>query len=199
MDHSPPGSSVPGDSPGKNTGVGCHTVLRNKTCISCISGRFITVWASGESLHASKWKWKSEVARLCPTLWDPVNCSLPVSHTHGILQARILGWVAISFSRGSSPPRDRAWVSSIAGRHFNLWATREAHAANHSPNADAHGLHLEDKGLDQPPGLLRTTLLAYQPPPKTLLLYFLGLWQIISLPRHLSWTKVIRILSFQLH
>ena len=46
---------------------------------------------------------------------------------HGILQAWILEWVAISFSRGSSQPRDRTQVSRIAGRHFNLWATREAH------------------------------------------------------------------------
>ena len=50
----------------------------------------------------------------------------PGSSLHGILQARILEWVAISFSRGSSQPRDRTWVSHIAGRRFNLWATREA-------------------------------------------------------------------------
>ena len=62
----------------------------------------------------------------CPTLCDPVECSLPCSSVHGILQARILEWVAISFSRGSSRPRDSTWVSHIAGRRFNLWATREA-------------------------------------------------------------------------
>ena len=64
----------------------------------------------------------------CPTLCDPVDCSPPGSSVHGILQARILEWVAISFSRGSSQPRDRIQVSHIAGRHFNLWATREAHS-----------------------------------------------------------------------
>ena len=63
----------------------------------------------------------------CPTLCDPVNCSLPGSSVHGILQARILQRVAISFSRGSSRSRDRTRVSRIAGRCFNLWATREAH------------------------------------------------------------------------
>ena len=68
----------------------------------------------------------SEVAQSCPTLRNPVDCSLPGSSLHGILQARILEWVAISFSRGSSQPRDQSWVSCIAGRHFNLWATREA-------------------------------------------------------------------------
>ena len=45
---------------------------------------------------------ESEVAQSCPTLWDPVDCSPPGSSAHGILQARILEWVAISFSRGSS-------------------------------------------------------------------------------------------------
>ena len=60
-------------------------------------------------------------------LWDPVECSLPGSSAHGILQARILEWVAISFSRGSSQPRDWTWVSHIAGRRFNLWATKEAY------------------------------------------------------------------------
>ena len=54
----------------------------------------------------------------------PVDCSPPSSSVHGILQARILEWVAISFSRGSSRPRDRTQVSRIAGRRFNLWATR---------------------------------------------------------------------------
>ena len=45
------------------------------------------------------------VTQLCPTLWDPMDCSPPGSSVHEILQARILEWVAISFSRGSSPPR----------------------------------------------------------------------------------------------
>ena len=45
---------------------------------------------------------ESEVAQSCPTLCDPMDCSPPCSSVHGILQARILEWVAISFSRGSS-------------------------------------------------------------------------------------------------
>ena len=68
----------------------------------------------------------SKVAQLCPTLCDPMDCSLPGSTLHGILQARVLEWVAISFSRGSSQPRDQTQVSRIPGRCFNLWATREA-------------------------------------------------------------------------
>ena len=68
----------------------------------------------------------SEVAQSCLTLYNPVDCSLPGSSLHGILQAEILEWIAISFSRGSSQPREQTWVSCIAGRHFNLWITREA-------------------------------------------------------------------------
>ena len=62
---------------------------------------------------------ESEVAQSCPTLCDPVDCSLPGSSIHGILQARILEWVTISFSRGSSQPRNRTGVSCIGGRRFN--------------------------------------------------------------------------------
>ena len=49
---------------------------------------------------------ESEVAQSCPTLCDPMDCSPPGSSVHGIFQARVLEWVAISFSRGSSQPRD---------------------------------------------------------------------------------------------
>ena len=68
----------------------------------------------------------------CPTLCDPMDCSLPGSSLHGILQARVLEWVAISFSRGSSLLRDWTRVSCIPGRSFNLWATREASLCNSS-------------------------------------------------------------------
>ena len=49
-----------------------------------------------------------------------MDCSLPRSSVHGIFQARVLEWVAISFSRGSSPPRDQTWVSRIVGRRFTI-------------------------------------------------------------------------------
>ena len=93
----------PWDSPGKNTGVGCHFLLQ------CI-----------------KVKSESEVAQLCLTLSDPMDCRLPGSSVDGIFQARLLEWVAISFSRGSSQPRGQTQVSHIAGRHFTVWAAREA-------------------------------------------------------------------------
>ena len=66
------------------------------------------------------------VTQLCPTLCDLVDCSPPGSSVHGILQARILEWVAISFSRGFSPPRDQTQVSCTAGRFFTIWTSREA-------------------------------------------------------------------------
>ena len=62
----------------------------------------------------------------CPTLCDPMDYSPPGSSVHGILQARVLEWVAISFSRGSSPPRDQTRVSLIAGKFITDSATREA-------------------------------------------------------------------------
>ena len=55
-----------------------------------------------------------------------MDCSPPGSSVHEILQARIVEWVAISFSRGSSPPRNQTQVSCIAGRFFPNWAIREA-------------------------------------------------------------------------
>ena len=64
-----------------------------------------------------------EVAQSCATLCDPVDCSPSSSSIHGILQARILEWVAIPFSKGPSQPRDRTQVSRIAGRRFNLCAS----------------------------------------------------------------------------
>ena len=66
------------------------------------------------------------VTQLCLTLCDCIDCSLPGSSAHGILQARILEWVSMSFSRESSQPTDWTWVSCIAGRFFIIWATKEA-------------------------------------------------------------------------
>ena len=66
------------------------------------------------------------IEQLCLTLCNPMDCSPPASSVHGILQASVLEWVVIPFSRGSSWPRDQTQVSSIAGRFFTIWATREA-------------------------------------------------------------------------
>ena len=60
------------------------------------------------------------VTQLCPTLRDPMHCSLPGSSVLGILQARILEWVAMPSTRGSSQPRYRTQVSHITGRFFTI-------------------------------------------------------------------------------
>ena len=81
--------------------------------------------------YCTIWNWKKMgvlAVQLCLTLWDPMDCSPPGSSVHGISQARILKWVAISFSRESSWSRDQTQVSSIASRFFTIWATREAHS-----------------------------------------------------------------------
>ena len=75
IDGSPPGSPGPWDSPGRNTGEGCHFLLQ---CMKVKSER--------------------EVAQSCSTLSDPIDRSPPDSSVHGIFQARVLEWVAIAFS-----------------------------------------------------------------------------------------------------
>ena len=65
------------------------------------------------------------IAQLCPTLCDLMDCGPPGSSVHGILQARILEWIAIPYSKGSSRPRNQTWVSLTAGRFLTIWATRE--------------------------------------------------------------------------
>ena len=79
------------------------------------------------------------IPRSCSTLWDPMDCSVPGSSAHGIFQPRILEWVAISSSRGSSRPRDQtcsSCSSCIDRRAFYHWATWEAHEVDGSqPNA----------------------------------------------------------------
>ena len=83
----------PWDSPGKNTGVGCHFLLQ-----------FMKV------------KSESQVAQSCPTLHDPMDCSLPGSSAHGIFQARVLDWGAIPFSKETP---------GVTGK-FGLWVQNEA-------------------------------------------------------------------------
>ena len=84
----------PWDSPGKSTGVGCHFLLQ------CM-----------------KVKRESEVVQLCPTLRDPMDCSLPGSSFHGIFQARVLEWGAIAFS---------VYMSMLLEKHFEGKFTRWA-------------------------------------------------------------------------
>ena len=95
-------------------------------------------WATSMSMSMGRWHlWEPclpgecqrqevLVIQSCPTLCNPMDCSLTGSSVHGILQARILERVAILFFRGSSWPRIWTQVSYIAGRLFTIWATKEA-------------------------------------------------------------------------
>ena len=68
---------------------------------------------TGKTIALTEVKW-SEVAQSCPTLYDPMDCTLLCSSVQGIFQARVLEWVAISSSRGSSQPRDRTHISCVS-------------------------------------------------------------------------------------
>ena len=87
------------------------------------------------------WKWKCLVTQLCPTLCNSMDYSPPDSSVHGILQAGILDWVAIPFSRGSSWPGDWTQDSCITGRLFAVCATRNA------PNATPYLSYISQKDL----------------------------------------------------
>ena len=140
----------PWDFPGKNIGMGCHFLLQgiflthglnllSPLSLFCIAGKFFIAEPPGKPLSFPDFSktqtesrmvtvnycW-SDITQSCPTLCNPIDCSLPGSSDHGIFQARVLEWVAISFSGGSSQPRDRTQVFCIASRLFTIWATREA-------------------------------------------------------------------------
>ena len=102
----------------------------------CLPPASAWVWpmtgTSGEQRSKIRWK-NSEVKVLVAQLWlmlcDPTDYSLPGSSVCGILQARILEWVAFLFFRGSSLPIDQTQASCIADGFFTIWATKEAHKA----------------------------------------------------------------------
>ena len=107
----------PWNSPGQNTGVSSLFLLQG----------IFRIQGSNPGLLQRKWilyqpsSLKVKVAQLCLTLCNTMDCI-----GHGILQARILEWVAFPFSRGSFQPRDQTQVSHMAGGFFTSWATREA-------------------------------------------------------------------------
>ena len=130
----------PWDFPGKNTGVGCHFLLQgNFPNLPLLHWRWILFHLSHQGspfITTQKEEKENQQAQLplmstiqglkvkvtpsCPTLCNPVDYIV-----HGILQAKILEWVAFPFSRGSSQPRDQSQVSHTAGGFFTSWATRE--------------------------------------------------------------------------
>ena len=122
----------PWDFPGKNTGVGCHFLLQGifptqgsnpglphcRQTLYCLSHQGSPHQGRGDQEITKISVQFSSVVQSCLTLCDPMDCSPPGSFVHGIFQERILEWVAISFSRVSSQPRDRTQVSHTAGRFF---------------------------------------------------------------------------------
>ena len=119
-----------------------------------------------------------EVNQSLPTLCNPMDCSLPGSSVHGIFQARILEWVAISFSRGSSQSSDWTWVSCIVGRHFTIWTTREVPIKNNQHLLRAriepveHQISLVASGSELPKNCI-------------------GVWSLDLLKYHRSWFDVL--------
>ena len=135
----------PWNFPGENTGVGCHFLFQ---------GIFLTQWSNLRLPHTptlASGLWATWEARyiifiiyaICSpllllskkvkvkvlvnqSLWSYGSVPHQAPYVHGILQVRILEWVAIPFSRGFSQIRNWTWVSSIAGKFFTIWATREA-------------------------------------------------------------------------
>ena len=130
------------NSSDKNTGVGCHSLLQgifltqgsNPGPLHC---RQILYHLSHQGSPPSPLKVKVLIAQLYPTLCNLIDCSPPGSSVHGILQARILDWVAISFSRGSSQSGNQTQVSCIAGwfftnpPQFNAWILIQADSDLH--------------------------------------------------------------------
>ena len=85
-------------------------------------------WLSTHALHFTRTESNRSLAVLvvvqsCPAVCDSTDSSLPGSSVHGILQARILKWVATPLSKGSSRPKDQTWVSCVAGKFFTVWAS----------------------------------------------------------------------------
>ena len=91
----------------------CHLLLWTRDPVS------LSVKA-GNPINRVPIKVKVFVAQAGLTVWDPMDCSFPGSSVHGVLQARILEWVAMPFSRGSSNSGIKPWSACTAGRFFTV-------------------------------------------------------------------------------
>ena len=107
--------------PSKTTGIGWYFLLQG--IFYCIAGGFFTDWGTRGLIwerNAGNFVLLNVCTQSLLALCDHMDCSPPGCSLHGISQARILEWVAISFSRGSSQPRDRTWISCIGRRILYL-------------------------------------------------------------------------------
>ena len=144
----------PWGSPGKNTGVGCHFLLQ------CMKG-----------------KSESEVAQSCPTLSDPMDCSLPGSSVHGIFQARVLEWGAIAFSTPSPGISNMSKVLNpiyepVAPHSSLIWTLP---SKPHSSELPARCLHLAVRKL--PNGHVQTNGDSHLPKPAPSIVSWVGALQ----------------------
>ena len=117
----PPRLLFPWDFPGKNTGVSCHFFLQGIFPTQGLTHLFELLHWQADSLPLEPSESECWSRSVCLTLCDDMDYTV-----HGILQARILEWVAFPFSRASSQPRKWTQVSHIAGRFFTSWAIRKA-------------------------------------------------------------------------
>ena len=119
-------------------------------------GQLIALCLSDPLLHCSSaCAVKVLGAQSFPALCEPMDCRPPGSSVHGLLQARILEWVIISFSRGFSWPGDRTQVSCIPGRFFTVWATGETlfylTKTSKLRNRDSGNLDIPKRNHKRPP------------------------------------------------
>ena len=120
----------PGDFPTQGSNPGLPHCRRILYCLSHQGRSILAQLSFRKPLQISTYKEKKLkkwccclVTKSCPTLCNSMDCSPLGSSVHGILQARILEWVAIPFTRASSWPRDWTQVCCITGRFFNVWAS----------------------------------------------------------------------------
>ena len=103
-----------------------HNFSHEAFFFKAYNGSYLLEYRPYWQLLCFAWKVKVLFVQSCPTLCNPMDCSLAGSSAHGILHARILEWIAISLSMGPSQPRDQTQVSWIAGRYFTVWIPRES-------------------------------------------------------------------------
>ena len=114
------------EEPGGLKSIGLQIVGHNWSNLVCSHSLELGNDCSKDSYSSPMQKKWNESHSVVSDSCDPTDCSTRGFSVHGILQARTLEWVAISFSRGSSRSRNQTWVSCITGRFFSDWALREA-------------------------------------------------------------------------
>ena len=108
--------------------TGICSFCKDNNFLKCFSKCFCFITEIHACMYRYNWQNESEVAQSCPTLFEPMDCSLPGSSVHGIFQARVLEWVAISFSRGISPTQE----SNLCLLHCGQMLYHLSHQGRHT-------------------------------------------------------------------